>query len=192
MQQEGSRETKSLVNMYNRPPWFACRRSLVFVRPRAFQPLNKKREKERQREREKGIGSLALPTRANHCCHPFIAWSNSRQSSLSFQSTTPAIPPMHPRSLSLPSHQSKQYSDPLCLAESSLSLKVDSRWISFSGVKRTRVAFLLDFPFRSRSVTPCHRHLRPSTAALSHFLVSRWNTPCWMSRCEYERGDWIF
>lgn len=175
--------------MYNRPPRFACRRPLVFDRA-LFSHWIKKREEERQRK--KGVGSLALPIRADHRCHPFIAWSNSRQSSPLLVNHPEAISLMHPRSPSLSSHQSKQYSDPLCFAKSSLSLKVDSRWISFSGVKRTRVAFLLDFPFRSRSVTPCHRRPRPLTAALSHFLVSRWDTqPCWMSRCRRVWARWL-
>lgn len=78
--------------MYSQPLRFACRHPFVFVRSRAFQPLNKK--KERKRQREKGVGSLALPTRANHRCHPFIAWSNSRQSSL--------LPVNHPEAISPP------------------------------------------------------------------------------------------
>lgn len=157
-----------------------------FVLSRAFHLLNKKkRKKEKEKEREKRDGSL--PPRQLERATVVIPLSRGRilRDSLSFQSTTPLLHPcISPSPPLLPSCQSKQYPDPLCPAESSLSLKVDSRWISFSGVKRARVALLLDFPFRSRSVTPRRRHHpRPLAAALSHFLVSRWHTqPCWTSR----------
>lgn len=156
-------------------------------RSRAFQPLNKKRE----RQREKGVGSLALPTRASHRCHPFIAWSNSRQSSPLPVNHPEAISLMHPRSPP-PSHHIRVNNTPILCA--SRRARFLSKWIHdeflFRGLNAR--GSRLDFPFRSRSITPCHRRPRPLTAALSHFLVSRWDTqPCWMSRCRRVWARWL-
>lgn len=121
--------------MYNRPPRFACRRSLVFDRALFSHWI----KKERDRGRKGSEVWLCQLERAT----VVIPLSRGRilGNPLPFQSTTPKPSPWcTPAPPPLPSHQSKQYSDPLCFAKSSLSLKVDSRWISFSGVKRTRVA----------------------------------------------------